>query len=590
MTTLRIDNLTQEEAELVLATVMQALRPVKELRSYCAVALFTPCSSSQSHLLAFSMDLTATIVSGDGSTPPVVLAIPPLPHYLLGGVKYATAISCMAFTTLLHQDGPPVLIIGLSNGAWGVFDLGGCLLFPYIGDSRSGLSITAEPVIEIVTPESYDLSPSVHLTVRQYSRVLHVTLEDLTAAIARNIEAAGFQACSFRDADLETSQLPVSVHDQNLFAIELMDSVTMEALRPIGKLKITYKSVVYYYSDAVSFIVVDLTQFHPSCNLNLKEPRILSVSEDQNTQKLLACPLRINSMLIDGSHCLIVGPNPFIVRISPVTVDIGAINLPRAFLDTMATTVLLPDQVISFSSNVFKVEVHGCTREQAAVYAAQYIGGSLVDQVNYSMGYLRGDFRADDQDVGCASAWALTTMDNVVPETCSPISDLALLLDKAKDAMEEFASNGSKEIQSVFSSYFRVPFSIWCDSMETPHIVALSDAGQVLCMSLRSFEICGSRFLSLPATSSDLSGEHSFTIAVTRDAGGARFRVWAWKPDLSNFSQTYEWVIALPDLEIISEGIPDGQCLVQSRRTAYAVKVIPQGTLYSLEWTVLDKG
>ena len=77
---------------------------------------------------------------------------------------------------------------------------------------------------------------------------------------------------------------------------------------------------------------------------------------------------------------------------------------------------------------------------------------------------------------------------------------------------------------------------------------------------------------------------------MTRDAGGARLRVWAWNPDLSNFSQTYEWVIALPGLEIISEGTPDGQCLVQSRRTAYAIKVIPQGTLYSLEWTVLDKG
>lgn len=590
MTVLRIDDLTQEEAELVLATVMQTLRPVKELRSYCAVALFTPCSSPQGHLLAFSMDLTATIVSQDGSTPPVVLTIPPLPHYLLGGVKYATAISCMAFTTLLPRDGPPVLIIGLSNGAWGVFDLGGCLLFPYIGDSRSNLSITAEPVIEIITPESYDLSPSVHLTVRQYSRMLHVTLEDLTAAIARNTEAAGFQACSFRDADLETSQLPVSVHDQDLFAIELMDSTTLDALRPIGKLKITYKSVVYYYSDAVSFVVVDLTQFHPSCNLSLKEPRILSVPEDQNTQKLLACPLRINSMLIDGSHYLIVGPNPFIVRISPVTVDIGTISLPQTFLDSMAATILPPDQVIFFSSNVFKVEVRGCTREQTAVYAVQYIGGSLVDQVSYSMGYLRGDFRVDNQDLNCTNAWVSTTMDSVVLETCSPISDLALLLNKVKDAMEESISSGLKEIQSVFSSYFRVPFSIWHDSTETPHIVALSDTGQVLCMSLRSFEICGSRFLSLPTTSSDLSGGYSFTIAVAKGPGKTHIRVWAWKPDLSNLLQTYEWVIALPGLEIISEGIPEGQCLVQSRRTTYAVKVIPHSTLYSLEWAVLDKG
>ncbi|EES99234.1 Hypothetical protein GL50581_3506 [Giardia duodenalis ATCC 50581] len=587
MAILRIDNLVQEEAELILATIMQTLRPVKELRSYCAVALFSPYASSQGHLLAFSVDLTATIISQDSASAPVVLTIPPLPHYLLGGVKYATAISCMAFTMLRPQDTSPVLVLGFSNGAWSVFSLDGCLLFPYIGDSKSSLSITAEPILEIVTPESYDLSPAVHLTVRQYSRMLHITLEDLTAAIARNTNADDFQACSFRDADLETSQLPVSVHDQNLFAIELVDFTTLGVSQPIGRLKITYKSTVYYYSDAISFIVVDLAQFHPSCNLNLKEPRILGVSEDQSTQRLLACPLRINSILMDESHCLVVGPNPFVVRISSITVDIGAINLPKTFLDTISNIILLPDQTVSFASSVFKVEVRGCTREQAAVYAAQYIGGSLVDQVDYSMGYIRGDFRANDSDMDCADARILTSIDNIVPETCSPISDLALLLDKTKDTTNEATMSALKEVQGVFSSYFRVPFTIWRDRAKIPHIVAVSSAGQVLCMSLRSFEISGSRFLSLPATSSNLSRGYSFTIALTESNGRAEARIWAWRPDLSHFSQTYEWVVALPGLEIISEGICDGQCLFQSRKASYVIKVIRHDTLYSLEWALL---
>lgn len=590
MAVLRIDGLVQEEAELMLATVMRTLRSVRELRSYCAVALFSPRSPSQSRVLAFSMDLTATIVSQDASSPPVLLTIPPLPHYLLGGVKYATAISCMAFTTLTSQDVSPVLIIGLSNGAWGVFDLDGCLLFPYIGDSRSSLSITAEPVVEIVTPESYDLSPSVHLTIRQYSRMLHIGLEDLASAIARNTEAADFQACSFRDADLETSQLPVSLHDQNLFAIEWVDLASQGASQPIGKLKVTYKSAVYYYSDAISFIIVDLTQFHPSCNLTLKEPRILSASGEQNTYRLLACPLRINSMLMDEGHCLFIGPNPFIVRISPVTVDLGTICMPNAFLDTMATTVMTPDQTISFSSNIFKVEVHGCTREQTAVYTAQYVGGSLVDQANYSMGYIRGDFRANDADIDCADAWTSTSIDNVLPETCSPISDLALLLNGASDTAEIAVPSALKDTRGVFSSYFRVPFSIWRDSTGMPHIVAISSDGQVLCMSLRSFDICGSRFLSLPDAFSDRSGGCSFTIAVTREAERAEARVWAWKPDLSNFSQAYEWVVSLPNLELVSEGTPDGHCLFQHGETAYAVRVVAGDAFYSLEWILLGKG
>lgn len=590
MTVLRVDDLVQEEAELMLATIMRVLRPLREIRSYCSVALFCPHSPSQSHLLAFSIDLTATIISQDESSPSVSLTIPPLPHYLLGGVKYATAISCMAFTTLASQDNPPVLIIGLNNGAWGVFDLAGSLLFPYIGDSRSNLSITAEPIIEIITPETYDLSPSVHLTVRQYSRMLHVTLQDLVNAIARNTEAADFQACSFRDADLETSQLPVSLHDQNLFAIELMDLTAQVGSQPIGRLKITYKSAVYYYSDAISFIIVDLTQFHPSCNLTLKEPRILNVYEDQNTCRLLACPLRINSVLIDEGHCLVIGPNPFIVRVSPVTIDIGTICMPNAFLDTISTTVMLPDQTISFSSNIFKVEVRGCTREQAAVYTAQYTGGSLVDQANYSMGYIRGDFRINDADIKCADAWILTSIENVLLETCSPISDLVLLSESEQDTTTIAVPKAWKDEQDVFSSYFRVPFGVWRDDTGMPYIVAVSSVGQVLCMSLRSFEICGSLFLSLPDTFSDRSGGYSFTIAVSKDAGSTEAHIWAWKPDLSDFSQAYEWIISLPNLNLVSKGVPDGQCLFQHGGAIYAIRIVARDILYSLEFVVLGKG
>ena len=221
------------------------------------------------------------------------------------------------------------------------------------------------------------------------------------------------------------------------------------------------------------------------------------------------------------------------------------------------------------------------------MYAAQYIGGSLVDQVDYSMGYIRGDFRANDSDIDCADARILTSIDSIVPETCSPISDLALLFDKTKDTTNEATMSVPKEVQGVFSSYFRVPFTIWRDRAKIPHIVAVSSAGQVLCMSLRSFEISGSRFLSLPATSSNLSRGYSFTIALTESNGRAEARIWAWRPDLSHFSQTYEWVAALPGLEIISEGICDGQCLFQSRKASYVIKVIRHDTLYSLEWALL---